>query len=158
MYHPGMYHHRKADKDPASKIKLPRRSIDQKTYAELIKILDREFSVFRRMIAIRGGVVRCATCGTWADWKDMDLGHYITRAIHATRFEVMNTAVQCRKCNRFMGGMTHALREHLVEIYGEQAIKELEQRSKMGNVWTAELLREKILYYRERNARLRKEL
>lgn len=151
MFHSGMRYPRKK--------KGPRKSIDTMTYRELLPILDTEYSLFRRMSAADRhiGSVRCVTCNTPKHWKDIDLGHYITRAIHAVRYDDQNTAPQCKKCNRFMNGMPHEFRAYLVRMYGEQGVQELEVRAGMGNGWTAELLREKIRFYREKNALLKKE-
>ena len=127
-----------------------RRSLSEKGHRELVKDLDRAYSQYRRMIAADdNGIVRCATCGKLDLWKSMDLGHYITRAIVATRWDDHNTAVQCPKCNRYMGGLQHLMREHLVLIYGLDQIEALELRSKMGGKETRDSLLYKVEMFRK---------
>lgn len=151
MFHRGM---RRAKKSTG------RKTVAQKTYRELVPVLDTEYSQYRRMsvAVLTRGILTCSTCSTRKHWKEMDLGHYITRAIHATRWTDENTAIQCPKCNRYMGGLQHLMREHLISVYGVEAVEALELRSKMGNGETADTLREKIGYYREKNRELRAEL
>lgn len=156
MYHSGMYHTKK----PVQKEPKRRRSIYEKGFRELIAILDREYSFYRRAIAadLSQGIVICVTCGKRMYYKDAELGHYITRAELAVRFDNQNTGIQCTHCNGFRGGMVHMMRAHLVNVYGHEAIEAMEMRAQMGNPWTTELLREEIEKYRLLNNDIRKRL
>jgi hypothetical protein len=50
------------------------------------------------------GLVKCVTCPRVAHWRDMDCGHYASRAKQATRYDEDNAHAQCGGCNRFQGG------------------------------------------------------
>lgn len=127
-----------------------RRTLGDMNHRELVKLLDEAYSTYRRMVAADdNGICHCVTCGKIAPWKEMDLGHYITRAIMATRWDDHNTAVQCPKCNRYMGGLQHLMREHLVMIYGLDQIEALELRSKMGGKETRDSLLYKVEMFRK---------
>jgi hypothetical protein len=84
----------------------------------------------RRYWADDNGIAECATCGNWLHYKDLDCGHYLTRAILATRYDVTNAAPQCRPCNRLHDGKADRMRQWLVSTYGEKEITALERRSK----------------------------
>ena len=135
-----------------------RKSLREKNKRELIKVLDREFSLFIRMSAAEdAGWVKCPTCGTSYQWKDTDCSHYVGRKNHAVRWDERNVIAQCRSENRFQSGNIWKLRKVLVERYGEDAVKQVEAiaeiKGGVGDIW----LREKIEEYREKNKALRKE-
>jgi hypothetical protein len=124
-------------------------------FRDLVKILDREYSQYRRRSAAdRNGIVRCATCGKIGEWKDFDLGHYVTRAVKATRWDDANTAPQCAKCNRYMGGLQHLMREYLVKAYGQAMVESVEARSRMQSGETKDTLLARIKEYRALNKEL----
>ena len=129
-----------------------RKTIEEKGYRELIPVLDKEFSIYVRMKAADGhGVVKCVTCGARHLWTGgMTLGHYISRAHHSVRWNEMNSAPQCVRCNSYRAGEPHKMRAYLVEKYGEEAIKEVERFAEITKTETAESLRMKIIEYREK--------
>lgn len=61
----------------------------------------------------------CYTCGKKAPWKEMQNGHFVSRAQLATRFSEDNCRVQCVGCNVFGGGRTSIFAEKLEEELGE---------------------------------------
>jgi hypothetical protein len=127
------------------------------SFRELVKVLDREYSIFRRMAAAgSNGLVACATCGTLHHWKDITLGHYVSRARISVRWDYRNTEPQCLKCNSFSGGEQFLMRQYLVKKYGEKEIHGMEQLALITKTETRESLIEKIADYRERNRELRK--
>lgn len=138
-----------------------RRPLAQKSIPELVAILDTEFSfnVRARAVLEGGGLARCCTCGQPGGVKELDCGHYITRAIHRTRWLRMNTGPQCPKCNRFMNGMSHIFREYLVNLYGDEMIGQME-RAARDTGWrdTSEGLVSKIEAFRKENRLLREKL
>ena len=156
MFHRGMIRHAKKKK---SLLDQGRRTIDDMPFKDLVKVLDKEYSQYRRLKAALAshprGVCVCATCGAHKLWDDIDLGHYITRAIYATRWDDLNTAPQCAKCNRYMNGMGHAMRDHLVKKHGEPAVIDIEIKAGMGGHMDPIEMREKIRYYRAEIKRLR---
>ena len=127
-----------------------------KGFRDLEKILDRLFSEFIRLRdADAQGYVQCITCGAIYFWKDIDCGHYISRARQATRYDPMNSHCQCKKCNRFRGGEHDIYEERLVEKYGEESVKELKQKAKLGGNYDTYLLQQMINEYREKVKQLK---
>lgn len=159
MFHGGMKRYSKKKKSLLDK---GRRTIDDMPFKDLVKVLDKEYSLYRRLKAAFSdhphGFCVCATCGAHKFWNDIDLGHYITRAIYATRWDDLNTAPQCKKCNRFMNGMGHAMRDHLVWKHGESTVAAIEAKSRMGGHMDPIEMREKIRYYRAEIKLLRRML
>lgn len=138
--------------------KKPRVKMAEKKKTDLEKILDAEFSFYVRASSRdRMGLIRCVTCGKLEELKDIDCGHYITRALRSTRWDEKNVGPQCRKCNRFLNGMAHEFRAYLVGKWGAEEIEKLEMRSRMISGETRETLLEKIKEYREKNKELRRE-
>ena len=58
----------------------------------------------------------------------MQNGHWIPRNILSTRFEEMNCRPQCVACNMFQRGKPDVFALNLLEEYGEEKLKELQQR------------------------------
>lgn len=121
--------------------------------AGLIKKADWTLSQYvRQFYADENGTVSCYTCPYKAHWKKMQNGHYITRSLKYTRWDLMNCRPQCFVCNMRNQGMSHLFRERLVNEYGEQAVKALEERSKPrfeeSDDWIADRLGElEILFH-----------
>ena len=128
-----------------------RRTLEEMRYRDLVKVLDREVSLFVRLSAANSsGLVRCVTCGSIHFWKQITLGHYISRSHHSVRWYLMNVAPQCVRCNSFRGGEQHKMRAFLVSKHGEEAIKRIEAWAEMTKTETADTLRVKIIDFRER--------
>lgn len=88
---------------------------------------DKWFSSFIRIRdAWDDGYCRCITCGKVQLPKEADCGHWIKRQHQATRFNEMNAAAQCGKCNRFEQGRDDVFRAKLVAKYGEEKVLLLE--------------------------------
>jgi hypothetical protein len=135
---------KKAPKFPKSTGKV--RPIDQ-SYSEIEKKLDAAFSQYVRLLAAsENGYCRCITCGAFGAWKDLDNGHYISRAMRWTRWEPKNCDSQCKKCNRYLDGQKHIFRQALVNRYGEEAISIMEREAtqwgekRMAKEWMLEKL------------------
>jgi len=79
---------------------------------------DKVFSQYiRAKGADRHGYCKCITCGKREHWKDMDAGHYVTRARWGTRFDEDNVFPQCRRCNRFEEGRKPEFTRYLRDRY-----------------------------------------
>ena len=121
------------------------------TLKTLVHKLDRLLSEYvRRSAADAGGTVTCVTCNRNFFWKDVDCGHYIKRQHMAARFNPMNVAPQCRKCNRFAGGMMDAFALYLVKRYGIQILDELAELKHQTKKWTRDELESLIVLYKTR--------
>jgi hypothetical protein len=98
--------------------------LKKESCSALKKKLDSVFSLY---IRFRDGG-RCITCGTIRDPMEMQCGHYVSRKCTALRWDEMNCNCQDSACNVFKYGDLITYREKLVEKYGEEAVKRLEER------------------------------
>jgi len=81
--------------------------------AALIAKLDKVFSQYVRLrVCDEYGFSDCFTCGTRRHWKEVDAGHFITRAKFATRWDPVNVQFQCKRCN-MNGGQQYAFSRKL---------------------------------------------
>lgn len=141
-----------------SKTHGKRRTLETMGYRDLVKKLDRELSFFVRLSAAdNGGIVMCVTCGSLHFWKDITLGHYISRSHHSTRWDLRNMAPQCVRCNSYHGGEQYKMRAYLVETHGEEEVKALEKKADQTKTETADSLRKQVIEYRAEVKRLKTE-
>jgi hypothetical protein len=136
----------------------PRRQLADMTFRDLLKVLDREYSLWLRVNAADDqGMVKCVTCGSIHHWKEITVGHYVSRTRISVRWNIRNTAPQCVKCNSYAGGEQFLMRKYLVATHGEKMIEAMEQLALMGKTESRESLLEKIADYRERNRLAKRE-
>jgi hypothetical protein len=114
----------------------------------LVDKLDRVFSKFVRM---RGaddcGTVQCITCGKLAHYSEMDAGHYIKRQHMSVRYHPVNVQVQCRKCNRFMGGVQDEYASWIIKQFGAHVLEDLMKKKHETKKFARYELEEMILDY-----------
>ncbi len=106
------------------------------TTSKLKKKADALFSVhIRKSYADVDGKVKCVTCGVRKHWKSMQAGHYIPRSNLSTRWEELNTHVQCMQCNVLKKGNLDEYAIFLIEKYGNNILdllhKQKQQKLKM---------------------------
>jgi hypothetical protein len=107
-----------------------------KSYGKLKKELDRVFSIFIRQ-RDKG---KCYTCNVKKDPKQMQCGHFFTRARMATRWNETNCHCQCVGCNIFKSGNIAEYAVRLEKEYGQGIIQKLRKESlKMRQYKTGEL-------------------
>lgn len=115
-----------------------------KTQAQLKKELDSVFSQYIRQIH----PARCYTCGVSKRRKNLQCGHFISRAYLATRFHEDNCRPQCVGCNVFGGGKPLDFEENLKKELGEQYVEDMKKLRhttvKYDRLWYTE----KINYYK----------
>ena len=130
-----------------------------KEYSKLEASLDKAYSEYIRLKAADdNGYIQCITCGVIRKWNDgMHNGHYISRAEKATRFNDTNCQCQCLHCNNFREGKKHIFRQRLVEKYGEDEVKKLEQLSQVKGGYKSFDLKILIPEYRAKVRALKKE-
>jgi len=139
-----------------SKTHGKRKTLAEKSYRELEKILDRVFSEFIRLRdADDNGYVRCITCGSYHKWNDIHDGHYINRDVKIVRFNEVNCNPQCVSCNSFHSGKIYLYRQKLIEKYGEDEVKEIERLAYLGGNYDCYWLQIKIKEYREKVKQLK---
>ena len=93
----------------------------------------------RLKAADENGYATCITCGKVEHYKYMDGAHFIQRGKTATKLIEENIACSCKGCNlRMSKGDTTvflAYRDYMVEMYGEEFIEELRDKSREGKKW-----------------------
>lgn len=124
-------------------MKFYKKSSSKSPRSKAISALDRVFSLFIRHRDSQNGLFKCISCGEIKDFSQADCGHYINRAIMATRYDEINCNAQCRYCNRFREGNSQGYRQGLINKYGEQAVLMLE--AKKNNVCHLSMLDIEIL-------------
>ncbi len=125
----------------------------KKTTSQLKKELDTLFSQYiRRKYANHMGYVACYTCQKWLHWKEIQNGHFVSRAQLATRYCEDNCRPQCVGCNVFAGGKTSLFAENLERELGEGTISRLYRE---GNKITKDFpYQERIEFYKKKISEL----
>jgi len=111
---------------------------EQKSYQRVL--LDAR-KYFQQWIRQRDADKPCISCGKHS--KLVDAGHYFKAEVYSGLiFNEDNCHSQCRKCNRYKGGNESHYRLGLVERYGEDFVKSLEQIKDENRLkkWTKEEL------------------
>lgn len=136
-----------------------RKTLDDKSYKEIEKELDKIFSEYIRIRdADSNGYVWCVTCGTahyWSDGHQVNCGHFIPRGRKATRFDERNCHSQCVRCNLYKGGEWDIYEQRMIEMYGKEAVEELKLKARIGGGYNSFELRQKIIEYREKVKQLK---
>lgn len=83
-----------------------------------------------RILHSKSLVCKCVTCGKWHDIKDIDAGHYISRANAATIYDMDNLRPQCSSCNRFQQGKHFEFEQALILEIGKERVEALKERAK----------------------------
>lgn len=81
----------------------------------------------RQSCADQDGMVKCYTCSTVKNWKQMQCGHYISRTITSLRYYPRNTKPQCAGCNMFNQGRLDVFAVNLIKEYGVGILEELQK-------------------------------
>lgn len=127
------------------KSKLPK----VRSQAKLKKDLDKVFSLYiRQKYAKDNGESRCYTCGRVAHYKDLQNGHFVSRAHLATRYSEDNCRPQCVGCNIFGNGKTAVFASKLDSELGEGTVARLYREAQ--KITKDFPYVEKIAYYKEK--------
>jgi hypothetical protein len=106
------------------------------TRSRAIKALDKAFSQWVRLSgADHRGMVSCWTCGKEKHWKEVDAGHFQTRAKYSIRWEPLNVKPQCKHCNMTNGGHQHLFAKRLDAVYGEGTADKLTFEGNQVRKW-----------------------
>jgi hypothetical protein len=122
----------------------PKKKLD--TVAKLKKKADIAFSKFIRHRDGRwshevGWETLCITCGKWLPLKQMQAGHFVSRAVNALRYHPHNVNGQCYGCNVAKNGDQY---NHGLQIdvkYGEGTAAKLFARRHETHKFTPEELK-----------------
>ena len=123
------------------KVKTPtKKKPKAKTRSYYVKQLDSVFSLYIRQS--KPNV--CVTCGKKDDPKNLQNGHFYSRAKYPTRWHEDNCHPQCPRCNVFMKGMYIEYTMFMIDKYGREYVDELKElaysRKKITTVEIKEMI------------------
>jgi 5-methylcytosine-specific restriction endonuclease McrA len=115
----------------------------KQTIGKAKKAVWKQFSRYIRLRDAVNGYVKCCTCGTTKNWKEMQAGHFIPRAQgNAVYFDERNVHPQCFRCNVNLGGNGSEYYPYMLERYGQETIEELRQLRCQALKFTTQDLKE----------------
>lgn len=92
----------------------------------------------------------CFTCGRVHPYKELQSGHFVAGRGNSVLFDELGVRAQCRRCNIFKNGEPLIYRRKLVDLYGEEIVRAMEDkrwRPKQYKVFELDTLN---LYYRNK--------
>ena len=112
----------------------------------LPKLLEKAQKVFNTWIRKRDSGEPCISCGSF---NGNQAGHYFpVKGYSVLRYDEVNVNLQCAACNMYKHGNPQEYRKGLVRKYGEDVVKELEERSSVRVFkWDREQLEQIINKY-----------
>lgn len=119
----------------------------------IVASLDGWFSKYIRLKHSKDGVANCYTCGRAASWKELQAGHFQSRAKYSTRWDEDNVRPQCAKCNIQNGGQQYSFGLKL-NTEREGLADEVLQKSNTIRKFSNTELEEMETHYREQVKRL----
>lgn len=119
----------------------------------IVASLDKWFSQFIRLTYSTAGQARCYTCGVRKNWKELQAGHFQSRAKYSTRWDEDNVRPQCAKCNIQNGGQQYSFGLKL-NTEREGLADEVLQKSNTIRKFSNTELEEMETHYREQVKRL----
>lgn len=117
---------------------------------DLVKKLDRVFSLYIRLRDSKNGMFQCISCGKIKPIEQADAGHYVNRQYMSLRYNEKNVNAQCRYCNRFCEGNIQDYRNGLIKKYGEQAVLMLEFQKHLTQHYSPFELETLIKFYKSK--------
>lgn len=154
VFHTAMYHKpRKPIKRTELKTsKVPKTKTSKKkkapTRSQLVKKLDKVFSEWlRQSYADKDGMVICYTCGNRLHWKEIQNGHFFSRARQNTRWLPENCRPQDYRCNVALSGNYIIYTRKMLAEMGEEKLDEMEKLSRSTSKITTPQLKEMIDHY-----------
>lgn len=119
-----------------------------KTIGQLKKEADKWHSLATRyrFAEMKDGewVAQCITCKVEKPIKQLQCGHFISRAHNILRYEEMNTGPQCYGCNVMQQGRQFQFSIEIDLLYGPGSAKSLLETSKQSHQFKREELLEII--------------
>lgn len=73
----------------------------------------------------------CVSCGKVLHYKHLDAGHFLPRGYRIYEYDERNVHAQCGNCNAFKQGNYAGYREFMIEKYGEDCVKGMEELKKV---------------------------
>lgn len=121
----------------------------RQTVSSQKKKLDAVFSQYvRAKAADDSGYATCVTCNVRKPWKELQAGHYEKRGKNTLRYDETNVHPQCVGCNVFQKGNYTRYARYMIEMYGADYLKELEEEAKKTKQWKVFELNDLLDYYK----------
>jgi 5-methylcytosine-specific restriction endonuclease McrA len=112
-------------------------------------LIDENAKLLQRIVRMKAAVdagstmIQCVACGKWADYRDMDGAHWISRTYTATKLTRENIHPQCQSCNRLRPDEIEAdYRQFMIRTYGDKFVAELTERKFSITKWSRAELEE----------------
>lgn len=116
----------------------------------IVARFDKVFSEYvRRKDADHRGYIQCFTCGVVKHWKEVDAGHFQTRAKYSTRWDCDNVKPQCKGCNMTNGGQQYVFGRMLDHHHGDGFADQVVKKSNQMRKWSSSEMEAEILRLRE---------
>lgn len=133
------------------KKRKPRRTVEEKSAKELVKVADKHFSEFIRLrdstFRDDGWYGACITCSKRGQVARLEngkakfnigwnAGHFVTRGHKITRFDEQNVHLQCAyRCNNMKSGEYEKHRLAINRLYGEGSAEALEALVRQASLY-----------------------
>ena len=121
-----------------------------KSRKNIVKELDRVFSLYVRHSHAKDGMVECCTCGRSYPVKKIQNGHFMSRKNYITRWDEENCAPQCYGCNVMKQGEQYLFAKYLDQKYGDGHSDKMLIKSKKTIKYSNDELLEMIDKYKNR--------
>lgn len=113
--------------------------------AQLKKKADKYFSQATRFRhADSNGYASCITCSARKPWKELQAGHFVSRAVNSLRFDPENVNPQCYSCNVMRYGERYEYAKQLDLLYGNGTADKLHSRRFESHKFTIDELEQII--------------
>jgi hypothetical protein len=110
----------------SSVLKKAKTKEKKESIKELVKKLDKVFSLFVRLIhADKDGMVTCYTSGKRLHFKEAHAGHFLSRKFYVTRWDEKNVKVQSYAENIHSKGNPIEFQRRLENEFGREVIAKL---------------------------------
>src|SRR5262245_3303864 len=103
---------------------MPKRSRKRSERLTPIKTLEKRLDAALSLY-VRSRGLSCVTCGKELPYEARQCGHFIKRQHKATRWDIRNVAVQCARCNLFLGGAQDEFANFLLGKIGRLDFEDL---------------------------------
>jgi 5-methylcytosine-specific restriction endonuclease McrA len=71
------------------------------------------------------GFGKCFICGKPGHVKQMEVGYFVVRSNHTVKWDLDNLHMICYYCNRFDNDHFSNYRYRMIQVYGEDFVKDL---------------------------------
>lgn len=100
----------------------------KKTVSKLKKEADKYWSQATRLRHSKDGWAQCITCSVRKPWKELQCGHFVSRAVNVLRYDSENCNPQCYSCNVMKYGERYEYAKQLDLMYGDGTADKLHAR------------------------------